>query len=407
MGKCIPVQNNIILILCVLGTIGVLLTASAHLAVYLKLRPRRRRESDLMFAPAISILKPLKGVDDNLDGNLLSFVRQDYPRFELLLGVEDEHDPAVDVARQIQRDFPRAPIRLVIRQRRVGLNPKVNNLLNLLEASRYEHLLVSDSNVMVARDYLRSTVPELANPKVGLVSNVIVGAGEETLGAWLENVHLNTFILAGVCLGDSLGHPVVVGKSMLMRRADLMRLGGFESVRDVLAEDYVLGTRFQEAGMRVVLSPHPVCTVNQTWDVGRTLARHGRWAKLRRWLQPAAFLLEPATAAGLWFSLALLASVIDSDGLGVRIAIAGLVTKTTLDALLFGFVRGEQAALLTWPIALTRDCLWIVLWLQACVSRSVHWRGNRLRVGRGSRLTPVHQGAHGRIAEVVIGQSLR
>ncbi len=388
MGQSASVEHEIIWLALAMGTFGVALTTLAYTAVVLK-RWRDRARSHADFTPPISILKPLKGIDDNLYWNLVSFVRQDYPRFELLLGVDDPHDPVVALVRQVQADFPRAPIRLVIRRSRVGLNPKVNNLQNLLDSSRHEHVLISDSNVMVSRDYLRRTVASLSDPKVGLVSNVVIGDGEQSLGSLLENVHLNTFILAGVCLGDWLGHPVVVGKSMLMRRADLMRLGGLHAVRDVLAEDYVLGKRIHDAGMTVVLSSHPVLTINQHWDVRRTLSRHGRWAKLRRFLQPAAFALEPVAFSGFWFALALTLSLVGDRSDAAQLALSGLLTKAALDVMLLAFVRDAQPTLLAWPLSVARDCLMVAVWLHACGSRTVRWRGNRLRLGRGTVLTPI------------------
>jgi len=387
MGKCHSVERDFIHASLVLGLVGTVLTALAHLTVLYKRRHRAVSERST-FTPPISILKPLKGVDDNLYANLLSFVRQDYPQFELLLGVDDANDRAVAVARQLQRDFPQAPVRLVIRRNRVGLNPKVNNLLSLLRQSRFDHVLISDSNVLVSRDYLRETVAPLVNPSVGLVSNVVIGDGEQTLGSLLENFQLNTFVLGGVCLGDWLGHPVVVGKSMLMRRSDLDRLGGLHAVRDVLAEDYVLGSRFHEAGLDVVLSPHPVCTVNQRWDLSRTLSRHGRWAKMRRSLQPAAFAIEPVVCAHLWFVLALLLACSTGDTVRAELAAMGLMFKASLDAFLFASTRAATPTLLIWPLGVLRDLLLVGLWFSACISRTVHWRGNTLRIGRGSSLRP-------------------
>jgi ceramide glucosyltransferase len=99
--------------------------------------------------------------------------------------------------------------------------------------------------------------------------------------------------------------------------------------------------------------------------------------------------IEPLAMSGLWFVVALMFSLVDADFANARFAVVGLLSKTTLDAAVFGLVRGEHAPLLAWPLSLLRDCLMLSAWLRACVSRTVEWRGNRLRIGRGTQLTPL------------------
>ena len=131
----------------------------------------------------------------------------------------------------------------------------MNNLIPAYKAAKYEHILISDSNVMLERTYLTEIMKHMADPQVGLVSNLIKGVGGRSVGSAFENLHLNSFIMGSVCFLDKfLRMPCVVGKSMLMRKKDLEEIGGFKAVKDVLAEDYIIGKKMQEHGKKVVLS---------------------------------------------------------------------------------------------------------------------------------------------------------
>jgi len=337
--------------------------------------------------PSVSILKPLKGVDDRLLDNLESFCRLDYPRYEIVFCVQGASDPALRVARRVKETHPEREIVVVVGNCREGLNPKVNNMMPGYAVARYPFVLISDSNVAPAPGYLREAMARFRDPSVGLVSHLVRGIGAKTLGARLENQHLNTFILPSVSLLDRMfGMPCVVGKSMLMRRADLDAMGGLASVKDYLAEDYVLGEMFRKAGKKVVISGSPVDNVNVYRTPRQFLSRHARWNRMRFSIAGAGYFAELFTnPVGL--SLLMVAAA-PGDAEAWTVAGGVAAAKMAMD---FGMHRmlGDRTSsgwILLGPI---RDVLAGGLWFSAFFSQNVEWRGRTFRVTRGSRLVPV------------------
>ncbi|MBE0569175.1 MAG: glycosyltransferase [Deltaproteobacteria bacterium] len=337
--------------------------------------------------PPVSILKPLKGVDDRLLDNLSAFCRLDYPEYEIVFCVQGASDPALRVARKVKEMHPRREISIVIADCREGLNPKVNNMIPGYAVARHPFVLISDSNVAPGAGYLREAMSHFRDPEVGMVTHLVRGVGAKTLGARLESQHLNSFILPSVCLLDRVfSMPCVVGKSMLMRRSDLEELGGLRGVKDFLAEDYVLGERFHRAGKKVAVSSSPVDTVNVYRTVRQFLSRHARWNRMRFSIAGPAYFAELlANPVGL--SLLMVAATAGNPG-AVRAAAAVVAAKTALDAGLF-LLLGDRASARWALLGPARDLFALGLWFSAFFSREVEWRGRTLRIASGSRLVPV------------------
>lgn len=345
--------------------------------------------------PPISILKPLRGLDDNLFDNLAAFCLQDYPEYEVIFSLQDFNDPAYKVARKVQDRFPHRTISIVIERCDVGLNPKINNLIPAYRKSSYPFILISDSNVMVGSDYLREIMIRAQSPGVGLVYNLIRGVGGRSFGAKLENLHLNSFIIGSVSfLQRFLNMPCVIGKSMLMKKSNLESLGGLEAFKDILAEDFIIGREMKNAGKEVVLSNYLVSNVNAYWSVKRFLNRHTRWGQLRWQIGGYKYLLEILVNPIFVSVIPLL-----HNGPSWRaVSFATLVSsiKVLGDMLLHQSIRRRggsssciEPSLLTFLMVPLKDILIGILWFAPMMTTSVVWRGNRYLIGKDSRLAPV------------------
>jgi ceramide glucosyltransferase len=342
------------------------------------------------FAPPVSILKPLKGVDGHLARNLESFCELDYPEYEIIFAASDPLDPALEVARMMRQRHPQRPITVLAGEMGEALNQKVATLLPALARARHSFILISDSNVLVEPDYLRETAGHAADPRVGLVTNLIRGMGGRELGARLENLHLNSFVMASVAFLDRfLRLPLAVGKSMLIRREALESIGGLAAFADILAEDYMMGRNLHRAGWRIALCHHKVTNVNSGWSLASFLSRHARWARLRRQIGPLTYLTEPLANP---FFLALLALPFSwagpGPGWGIALAGGSAAMVTALNALM-GRLAGSDLEPLDYLLSPLKDLLAALVWLVPFFSNRVEWRGVAYRVGRGSRLVPI------------------
>ena len=343
--------------------------------------PRRPNLPD--YTPPVTIFKPLKGVDEDLVDNLRSFFLLDYPTYQLLFCVADPADPAIDVVNRLLREFPEQDAQLIVGCPAFGLNPKVESLAAMDRHRKHDTILISDSNVRARPSYLRETTCYLAESGVGLVSNIFVGVGETQTGAILENLQLNGFIAGGVAMAAMLRVTCVVGKSMLMPVRVLEAIGGFAGVRNLLAEDQVIGVRVRKAGYSIRLSHHVIENVNQARGLTWFLNRHSRWYKIRRRLALPAFLAEP------WANLASIGLVWAFSGES-GVAWGGLVVLVGLGMLRDGFqskrLRGSWPKFRHLLLSPVKDLFLLPIWVDALFNQRVHWRGHQFVVGRFTRL---------------------
>lgn len=336
--------------------------------------------------PQLSLLKPIKGLEEDLEANLRSFLAQDYPApLQVVFASTEPDDPGVAIARRVAAEYPHVETAFVRSPRGFGLNPKVGNMQGALAEAKHDHVLQSDANVRVHPGYLATMVREYLALDASLLGSLVVGAGEQSLGAAVENLQLTAFTSPGLCMADELaGIHCVLGKAMLFRRSELEALGGLARVKDVLAEDWVLAQIYEQEGKRVALSMTPVENVNVRSGLSRFLSRHARWLKMRAVVSAPGFAADLASNPTPFALAAWLTSAFDLRLFGVLACV--LAYKAFWDRQLLLRLRGHGMGvrqLLATPV---RDLALAALWPYALFSRSIEWRGAELRLGAGSHL---------------------
>lgn len=336
----------------------------------------------------ISILKPLKGVDSQLEENLRSFFSQNYPRFEILLGAMDTNDPALAIARKVAAEFPQVPSQIVVGHRKPGFNPKVNNLFNLEKNARHSIYLISDSNVRVQPNFLLNSMAHLSQPNVNLVSAPIRARDGHGLGASLEALHLHSFVMGGVAaITKFFRQPCVVGKSMLFRKNQLEKIGGFEKLSNYLAEDQVCGEELARLGGICTVSESYIENVQGSVSTTQFLQRQLRWAQIRYRINFPAYCAESFSNPTLMSILALVlipspATVAATLGLWTLRSVLAISSEHLL--------LTHRSAWTIPPLLLLKDLLLGGLWFVPFFKNTVQWRGNALRIGKRTKLQPLY-----------------
>jgi ceramide glucosyltransferase len=370
---------SICLVLCAVAL------ALHALGAWATIRQTARTQPEPPTFPPLTLLKPIKGLEEELDQNLRSFFEQRYPApLSFVFASTSADDPGIHVARRIARQYPQAQVQFVVSDAGFGKNPKVSNLAGALCAVEHDLVLQTDANVRLRPGYLMAVVGEFLGLHASLMGALVAGSGERSLGAALENVQLSTFTTPGICAAYRVFKvPCVIGKSIMYRKSELNSLGGLACVKDVLAEDFVLGQVYLRAGKRVALSGLAVDNINATTSLRRFADRHTRWLQMRVVVHVPGFLADLCCNAALF---ALLAALCSAELRHWLLYAAVVVYKTSVDAWLLSQVRGHALPTQYLPCFALRDLLQPWIWLNALVSRTTEWRGQRFRLTRGSEL---------------------
>jgi ceramide glucosyltransferase len=338
--------------------------------------------------PSISILKPLKGTDPEIYESFRSHCLQDYPEYEIIFGVSDPNDAAIASVRALQREFPDRRIQLVVCEKLLGANVKVSNLAQMLAEARYDYLIVNDSDIRVEPDYLRRVTAPLTDPQVGMVTCLYRGVAGSTLGSRLEALGIGTDFCPSVLAARQLerGIRFGLGSTLAFRRADLEKIGGFNSLADYLADDYELGKRIAGLGLTVKLSDVVVETYLPPYRLREFFAHQLRWARGVRDARAGGYLGLVFTFGFLWALLALTAS---SGAFWAWSALAVTLLLRFAVALVVGRSVLKDCRIMknAWLIPL-RDLLAVAVWIASLGGHTVTWRGERfhLKDGKLSRI---------------------
>ncbi len=339
--------------------------------------------------PAVSILKPVKGVDPGMYAAFASHCVQDYPgEYEILFGVHSMEDPAVAAIERLQREYPHHAIRVLVCPQDLGANGKVSNLIQMVPQARYGHLLINDSDIRVSPRYLRNTMPAFSLPgkskkPVGMVTTLYRGRSHETLGSRLEALGISTDFMPGVLAARWLekGLRFGLGSTLAVSREALDAIGGLAPLAGHLADDYELGARIFQAGYRVELGREVVETSIPAYGFSQFIAHQLRWSRGVRHSRPLGHFGLLITFGLPWAIANVIASAASLDSIAllsvmlcVRVAVALAVAVAVLSD------RGCLRDLCLLPL---RDFIALGVWFWSFADDHIAWRGERFFVRDG------------------------
>jgi ceramide glucosyltransferase len=349
--------------------------------------------SPLTSLPPVTIFKPVHGMEEQLASNLESFFRQDYPDYEVIFGARDAENPAVEVAEEVRARYPHIQSRIILSGPPVWPSAKIYSLDKMIAASSRSYFIISDSDVQVAPDFLRNTIPPLLDPEAGLVTCMYRGIPASDLWSRLEALGLSVEMPSGVMVADMMeGMRFALGPAMAVRRDAIDAIGGIAAVADYYSDDFELGNRIWAKNYKVILSHYIVRNVLTSRSMIRTLGDQLRWMKSTRYSRPAGHAGTGLTYAMPFGFLGLIAGgALGHWGLGI-----GLFAWASLNRMIQSVVvgwsvaRDPQAVRSCWLYPL-RDLLGFAAWAISYTSRDFYWRGEKYRFGNGGKIAPLER----------------
>jgi ceramide glucosyltransferase len=347
---------------------------------YLQVRPRQACDT-----PPISVLKPLAGVDEGLEGNLGSFFEQDYPAFEILFAVRTADDAAIEVVERLQARFPHVPSRLLVTGESDYPSTKVYSLERMLAAARHDLLVMSDSDVRAAPNTLRIFAAEFQDKNLGLSTCPYRAVPGRSFWSVLEAIGLNTEFLAGVLVARMLdGMKFALGPTIAARRETLLRMGGFGRLKAYHSEDFVMGKLAAELGYGVILSS---CVIEHrigSQAFGENLQHRLRWNRGTRRSRPWGY-------AGQVFTnplppVLLLIALRPSWWPLLAVTAAFRATAAWASA---GWVLHDGLTGRRWWLVPLQDLAAFCVWIGGFFGNTIVWRGRKYYLYPDGRFEPL------------------
>ena len=335
---------------------------------YLAVRPPALKSPE-----PISILKPLAGLDLDLESNLRTFFEQGYPAFEILFAVRHENDPAIEVVARLQQKFPAVPSRLLVTGEPPYPNAKVFSLDRMLAAAANDLVVMSDSDIRVTPDLLRTVAAEFQDQHLGVATCPYRAVAGRSLWSRLEATGMNTDFWGSALVARMLeGMHFAVGPTIAARRHVLQAIGGFNRVKDYLAEDFVIGKFAAEQGYGVILSSYVIEHHIGSASLAENLIHRLRWARSTRRSRPAGYIGQLFTMpvplallvcgfAPTWWPVLPLTLI-------VRAVAAYMVSSRVLQTRI------------NWLLLPIEDILGFCFWLAGFFGNTISWRGRRYRL---------------------------
>lgn len=354
-------------------------------------RLSRSQTQTQTFAPDVSLLKPVKGLDHSMYAALASHCRQQYPgNFEIIFGVSSADDPAIAEIDLLRSEFPERSIQVLVCPERLGTSGKVSNLVQMLPLASHDFVIVNDSDILVSPMYLSRVMANFADPQVGMVTAPYLGravAGDHGISIWsrLESLGISTDFFPGVLTARMIerGIRFGLGSTLAMRKSALGQAGGLEPLLEYLADDYELGARIAASGYRVELCGEVVQTIVPAYDWRGFLHHQMRWARSTRDSRKLGYIGMGITYCLPWAVCACIASGFDLWSFTL-LSLVLLVRVSVALAVGVGILRDRQVLRDLWLLPL-RDLLGLCFWWWSFAGDTVLWRGERF-ILRGGRL---------------------
>jgi len=378
---------------------AVLLLAAAPLVYYIaatfaawRFFRRERSRKLRSYAPPVSLMKPVRGIDFASYENYSSFCHQDYPDYEILFAVNDSADQAVPLIHRIIAEFPDRQIRLLVGAENLGANRKVNKLARLSHEAQHEILVLTDGDVCVGPNYLREVVAPFVDESTGAVTSFYRGIAENNLGAELEAIGASSDFFAGVLMAEwTEGINFALGASIVTTKRWLSKIGGFESIAGTLADDYELGLRIAQAGGRVLLSREPVWTMYPAQTAKSLWDHQLRWARTVRLCRPLSYFGLLFTLGLPWAVLAML--VAPTKTIAAFYLLAYLVLRHVMAWTVGVWGVGDDALRRRFWLVSLRDALYSAVWLASFASKRITWGGQQYTMHKGQMVPVAASGA--------------
>jgi ceramide glucosyltransferase len=365
---------------------GSLFYIAALVTALLFFRANQVRTAGASEAPPVTMLKPIYGLERNLERNLRSALSQDYPDYQVVLSVQRLDDPALPLLRRLEQQYGPKRATVVAVDSEPVLNGKVQNLQNALSAARHEIIVISDSDVFTPADYVACITAPLREAEIGYVCTLYKGVDARSWHEQLELMTYNLEFIPSVVFAYMTGvSGFCLGSSVALRRTALDAVGGLASLADYLVEDYELGRRILERGQRMVLLPYFV-DLGIDLDSPRSWCRHQiYWDQRTRAARPMGFAASVVTRA-VPFAL-IYAAFRLFDPLGLAGFIATIVVRLGTAAAVALLFRDGGSLRALWLLPL-RDIAGLLFWGLALGKRSFVWRGQEFELARDGRIIP-------------------
>ena len=381
------VATHVLELVCLIPAIGGSVYGLLCLATAVWLRVGRIDSFGSRVAtwPPATILKPVHGLEKNLRENLRSACVQDYPKFQVVFSVQNRNDPAIPLLSEIQQEFGPELVTVAIENLRLGTNGKINNMAGGLRHARHDILVISDSDVELRPDYLKTIVAPLADPRIGCVCTLYKATHAKSWYEKLELLSLNADFMPSVIFAHVTGASnFCLGASAALRRPVLDEIGGLDALADYLVEDYEMGRRIWVSGKKIAVLPYLVDTMVDLKRPSQWWNHQVYWDQNTRAARPGAFFATVLIRSVPFALLYALARQFDQTGLAV-LAGTSLVRLMTA-ALIMGWALGDREGLRNLPLLILRDLAALASWLLAFTKRTTVWRGTQFTLTRDGRL---------------------